>query len=294
LTKKRVYTIIKTMTIKPIKQIIAPPAPHWVGNGFYVNGFFHDFINDNSPFLLFDYAAPRYFGPSNIQRGVGQHPHKGFETVTIAIKGKVEHKDNHGNNGIIGKGDVQWMTAGSGIMHQEFLETEFNETGGEFSMVQLWVNLPAKEKLTKPKYQEILKSNIPVVNINGNLVSVIAGEFQAAQGPANTFSPINMYTLDLVSDLGFSFPEEFTTMILVLEGSAQVNDSNIPVNHLVTFEKTGETVECKTDSKAKLLVLSAEPLNEPIAHYGPFVMNTQREIMEAIDDFNAGKFGEMV
>jgi quercetin 2,3-dioxygenase len=281
------------MTTKPIKQIITPPAPHWVGNGFYVHGFFNDFVNENSPFLLFDYAAPRTFEPATLQRGVGQHPHKGFETVTIAIKGRIEHHDNHGNTGVIGEGDFQWMTAGSGIMHQEFLEKEFNEAGGEFSMVQLWVNLPAKDKLTKPKYQEIWKSNIPVVNINGNLVNVIAGGFQGVKGPASTFSSIHMYNVDLVSDLSFSFPEEFTTMILVLEGTVEVNNSNIPTNHLVTFEKTGEIIECKTDYKAKLLILSAQPLNEPIAYYGPFVMNTQKEIMNAINDFNAGKFGEI-
>jgi quercetin 2,3-dioxygenase len=281
------------MTTKPIKQIISPPAPHWVGNGFYVHGFFNDFVNENSPFLLFDYAAPRIFEPSKVQRGVGQHPHKGFETVTIAIKGRVEHHDNHGNTGIIGEGDVQWMTAGSGIMHQEFLEKEFNEVGGEFSMVQLWVNLPAKDKLTRPKYQEIHKADIPVVNVDGNLINVIAGEFRSVKGVASTFSPVNMYTIDLVSDLVLDFPVEYTTLILVLEGLVLVNDAKVATNHLVTFQNTGDEINLKTIGQAKFLVLSGQPLYEPIAHYGPFVMNTQKEIMEAIDDFNAGKFGKI-
>jgi quercetin 2,3-dioxygenase len=292
------------MTIKPIKQIITPPTPHWVGNGFFVHGFFDDFTNDNSPFLLLDYAAPRKFEPSTIQRGVGQHPHKGFETVTIAIRGKVEHKDNHGNTGIIGEGDVQWMTAGSGIMHQEFLEEKFNRKGGEFSMVQLWVNLPAKDKLTKPKYQAISKKDIQVIKVGHHSVSIIAGEFQNTKGAASTFSPVNMYVVDLKSDpklkvqsydeneeLELSFPADFTTMILVLEGQGRINGERVEESQLITFEKTGETIKLNSSYKTKFLVLSAQPLNESIAHYGPFVMNTQSEILEAIDDFNAGKFG---
>jgi quercetin 2,3-dioxygenase len=279
------------MTIKPIKQIIAPPAPHWVGNGFYVHGFFNDFVNENSPFLLLDYAAPRNFEPSKFQRGVGQHPHKGFETVTIAIRGKVEHKDNHGNTGIIGEGDVQWMTAGSGIMHQEFLEQNFNKEGGEFSMVQLWVNLPAKDKLTAPKYQGIMKKDIPVVNVDGNLVNIIAGEFQGKAGAASTFSPVHLYTVDLVSQLQVSFPADYTTMLLILEGDLEINNTFAKTNHLVIFENIGEQINLKVKSNAKILILSGQPLDEPIAHYGPFVMNTQEEIMLAIEDFNDGKFG---
>jgi quercetin 2,3-dioxygenase len=278
------------MTIKPIKRIIAPPSPHWVGNGFYVHGFFNDFTNENSPFLLFDYAAARKFEPSTIQRGVGQHPQKGFETVTIAIKGRVEHHDNHNNTGIIGEGDVQWMTAGSGIMHQEFLEEKFNKEGGEFSMVQLWVNLPAKDKLTRPKYQGIMKEDIPVVNIDGNLINIIAGELQGVKGAASTFSPVNMFVVDIQNTLELDFPVDYTTMILVLEGKVEVNNVNVETSHLLTFENTGELINLKSN-QAKVLVLSGQPLNEPIAHYGPFVMNTQSEIMEAINDFNVGKFG---
>ena len=279
------------MTIKLIKQIIAPPPPHWVGNGFYVHGFFNDFSNDNSPFLLLDYAAPRQFEPSTVQRGVGQHPHKGFETVTIAIKGKVEHKDNHGNTGIIGQGDVQWMTAGSGIMHQEFLEKQFNETGGEFSMVQLWVNLPAKDKLTPPNYQAITKEMVQRLEIKGNIINVIAGEFEGSLGPAKTFSPVNMFVIDLQNSLTLDLPADYTTMALVLDGEAEINNTKVSASHLVRFENVGETIDIKTSSSAKLMVLSGQPLHEPIAHYGPFVMNTQGEIMHAIDDFNAGKFG---
>jgi quercetin 2,3-dioxygenase len=291
------------MTIKPIKQIISPPAPHWVGNGFFVHGFFNDFVNENSPFLLLDYAAPRKFEPSKFQRGVGQHPHKGFETVTIAIRGKVQHKDNHGNTGIIGEGDVQWMTAGSGIMHQEFLEQKFNHEGGEFSMVQLWVNLPAKDKLTAPKYQAISIKDIPEIKVGKHSVKVIAGEFQNTKGPASTFSPINMYIVDLKTTLDpsghsldrknfqLSFPVDYITMILVLEGQGQVNGERVEESQLITFEKSGEIIKLNSNYKTKLLVLSAQPLNESIAHYGPFVMNTQEEIVEAIEDFNAGKFG---
>jgi quercetin 2,3-dioxygenase len=279
------------MTIKPIKQIIAPPAPHWVGNGFYVHGFFNDFINENSPFLLLDYAAPRIFEPSSIQQGVGQHPHKGFETVTIAIKGRVEHHDNHGNTGIIGEGDVQWMTAGSGIMHQEFLEEKFNKEGGEFSMVQLWVNLPAKDKLTKPNYQAITKEMIQQVEVDGSKVRVIAGEFQNVKGPAKTFSPVNIYAIELNNALDLNLPADYTTIILVLNGEVEINNIKVGASHLVRFENVGEIIDLKTTSSTKLLVLSGQPLNEPIAHYGPFVMNTQSEIMEAINDFNAGKFG---
>jgi quercetin 2,3-dioxygenase len=291
------------MTIKPIKQIISPPAPHWVGNGFFVHGFFNDFVNENSPFLLLDYAAPRKFEPSKFQRGVGQHPHKGFETVTIAIRGKVEHKDNHGNTGIIGEGDVQWMTAGSGIMHQEFLEQKFNHEGDEFSMVQLWVNLPAKDKLTAPKYQAISIKDIPIVKVGEHSVRVIAGEFQNTKGPASTFSPVNMYIVDLKSTFGsmshslsretmeINFPVDYTTMVLVLEGQGQINGERVEESQLVTFKNSGEIIKLNSNYKTKLLVLSAQPLNEPIAHYGPFVMNTEQEIMKAIEDFNAGKFG---
>ena len=288
------------MIIKPIKQIIAPPAPHWVGNGFFVHGFFNDFSNDNSPFLLLDYAAPHKFEPSKFQRGVGQHPHKGFETVTIAICGKVEHKDNHGNTGMISEGDVQWMTAGSGIMHQEFLEQNFNKQGGEFSMVQLWINLPAKDKLTAPKYQAITKDMIPKVKIGNHQVQVIAGEFQGTLGIASTFSPVNILIVDLKniepsksSNFELSFPADYTTMILVLEGQIKINGEHVEQDHLITFEKTGEKIRLDSTYKTKVLVLSAQPLNEPIAHYGPFVMNTQQEIADAVDDFNTGKFGEL-
>lgn len=281
------------MTIKAIKQIIAPPIPHWVGNGFYVHGFFNDFTNENSPLLLLDYAAPRMFEPSITQRGVGQHPHKGFETVTIAIRGKVEHKDNHGNTGVIGEGDVQWMTAGSGIMHQEFLEQKFNETGGEFSMVQLWINLPAKDKLTKPNYQAITKDMIKQAEVGGNQIRVIAGEFQNVKGPAKTFSPMNMYVIGLNNALELSLPANDTTMILVLDGEVEVNNTKVKASNLIRFENVGEIIDFKTSSSAELLVLSAQPLNEPIAHYGLFVMNTQQEIVEAIGDFNAGRFGEI-
>lgn len=278
---------------KSIKQIIPPTKPHWVGNGFFVHGFFNDYENENSPFLLLDYAAKKSFEPANTQRGVGSHPHRGFETVTIALSGKVAHHDSAGNSGIIEQGDVQWMTAGSGILHQEYFEKNFNESGGDFQMVQLWINLPAKDKMTKPKYQAISHSKVPVVEINQNKIKIIAGKFEDISGIANTFSPVEMYIIDLVSDLKLNFPENYTTMILILDGEIQINGQIIQNNHLVTFEKIGQKIELKTNSKVNLSVISGEPLDEPIAHYGPFVMNTKQQLVEAIEDFNTGKFGQL-
>ena len=281
--------------LKKIQQIIKAPAPHWVGNGFFVNGFFQEFLPINSPFLLFDYAKSKYFGPSSIERGVGSHPHRGFETVTIALRGKIEHRDSNGNVGIIGAGDVQWMTAGSGILHQEFFETEFNKTGGDFQMVQLWVNLPRKHKMTTPKYQAINSKDIPVVYKENNKISIIAGKFDDKKGVASTFSPINLFILEIENELTFEISDTHTTMILVLEGSLEINNSLVKSDHLVVFQKEGQGINLvnKSNSKTTLLVLSGEPINEPIAHYGPFVMNTKQEIVEAINDFNSGKFGNM-
>lgn len=280
--------------LREVKQVILPPNPHWVGNGFYVHGFFDNFENENSPFLLLDYAAPRYFAPSKANRGVGNHPHKGFETVSIGLKGRVEHADNKGNSGIVGEGGVQWMTAGNGIIHSEFLEKEFNESGGDFSFVQIWVNLPSEDKLVKPRYQAFTKSEIPLLNVGENKVSLIAGEFENTFGVASTFSPINLFTVDINSVFKFTQPSKFTTMILVISGSFKINGLEVSESNLVIFGNIGEEIEVNPISKdGKILVLSGEPLNEPIAHYGPFVMNTEAELFSTINDFNSGNFGKI-
>lgn len=280
---------------KSIAKIMTPPPQHWVGNGFFVHGFFNDFTQENSPFLLFDYAATKRFESSSVQRGVGSHPHRGFETVTIALKGKIQHKDSRGNIGTIQEGGVQWMTAGSGILHQEFFEKDFNQKGGDFQMVQIWVNLPAVHKMTEPKYQGFDAANIPVEDINGNKLSIIAGKYNKTQGAANTFSPVNMWVLDLTAELDLQVVENYTTLVLVLEGRAQINETTVETNHLIKFEDQGNTINLKNTigSHSKLLILNAEPIAENIAHYGPFVMNTKEELVQAIDDFNSGKFGVM-
>jgi quercetin 2,3-dioxygenase len=269
------------MVLKKIQKVILPPATHWVGNGFRVHGFFNQFTNQTSPFLLLDYASSYNFEPSKESRGVGDHPHKGFETVTIAFKGKIAHKDNQNNHDIIGEGDVQWMTAGSGIVHQEFFEEEFNLQGGEFQMVQLWVNLPAKDKLTQPGYQAIANKDMLTKNINQSQFKVIAGNLLGVEGKAKTFSPIEMYVGDVVGECVFELPAEYNTMILVVEGNLNINQQEIATNSLVVFDNDGQ----------EILVISGMPLNEPIAHYGPFVMNTQEELISTFNDFQAGKFG---
>ena len=283
------------MSFKQVSKIIAPPQPHWVGNGFAVHGFFNNFVESNSPFLLLDYAASRYFEPSNIQRGVGSHPHRGFETVTIALQGSVTHHDSRGNEGTISSGDVQWMTAGSGILHQEYFEKEFNSRGGDFQMVQLWVNLPAKDKMTTPRYQDIRSNDIPVFESNGAKLKIIAGQYADLVGPAKSFSPVEMFILELDKDSNFEFglEESYTNLVLNLEGEVEINQTLLPVNHLLTFDKIGQTIQFQAKQKSKLLILSGQPLNEPIAHYGPFVMNQKSELTQAIDDFNLGKFGQL-
>jgi quercetin 2,3-dioxygenase len=289
--------------LKTIKQIISPPTPHWVGNGFLVSGFLTEFSPENSPFLMLDYGASKNFEPSKNQRGVGSHPHRGFETVTIALKGKIEHHDSRGNHGIIGEGDVQWMTAGSGILHQEYFEKGFNSSGGELQMIQLWVNLPAVDKMSEPKYQEITKSHIPVIAKDGFEIKVIAGEFGYTKGPATTHTPINVWIIDLEISkklktksekyLELNFDPEDNTIILVLEGSITINGTLVPKSNLVKFNHDGSLIKLNSKNDCKFLVLSGTPINEPIAHYGPFVMNTKAELIQAVDDFNDGKFGDL-
>lgn len=277
---------------------MAPPPSHWVGDGFNVHGFFpHGPMSADrmSPFFLLDYNAKMNFAPRENPYGVGPHPHRGFETVTIAYKGKVEHHDSRGGGGIIGEGDVQWMTAASGLLHKEYYEQEFSRAGGEFQMVQLWVNLPAKDKMTEPKYQAITNGEMGRVSLpNGGEVEIIAGEFNGVKGPATTFSPVHLMNLKPKAGetIELEFPAEFATAILAIEGSAMINDAEkLPTDHFALFGRDGEAFKVEALEDSVLLLMSGEPLNEPIAQYGPFLMNTQIEIAEAIEDYRAGKFG---
>ncbi len=284
---------------KSIEAIIAPPPPHMVGDGFRVHNFFPNspLIDKKrmSPFFMLDYGSKIEFNPSREPRGVGVHPHAGFETVTIAYHGKIAHHDSAGNSGIIGEGDVQWMTAGSGLLHKEYHEEEFSKTGGLFQMVQLWVNLPAKFKKTFPKYQEITNSMMNRYNLPGDngYVEIISGEFNGVKGPASTFTPIHTYNARLKKSakLEMSFPAGYNTGLLIIEGSIKINDSSAPQDHFVLLKNDGENFTVEATEDSVILVLSGEPIDEPIAAYGPFLMNTWEEVEKAMNDVTAGKFG---
>jgi redox-sensitive bicupin YhaK (pirin superfamily) len=288
----------KEANIKPVERIVAPPPIHWVGDGFKVHGFFpHGPLTGErmSPFFLLDYNELTNFPPREEPFGVGPHPHRGFETVTIAYKGKVAHHDSRGGGGVIGEGDVQWMTAGSGLLHKEYHEQEYNRTGGPFQMVQLWVNLPSKDKMTEPKYQAITNSEMGRVGLpKGGEVEIIAGTFGGIKGPASTFTSVHLYNLKPKKGekIELSFPSGYTTAILAIEGSALINgEQKLPTNNLALFGLKGEDITVEALEDGIFLLMSGEPLNEPIAQYGPFLMNTNLEIAEAIDDFRTGKFG---
>ncbi len=288
------------MTTKNVEFVMAPGEPHFVGDGFRVHNFipsrYRLDMQRMTPFIMLDYNAKFYFPPSEKPLGVGVHPHRGFETVTIAYKGKVEHHDSSGGGGVIGEGDVQWMTAAGGVLHKEFHEDSFNREGGEFQMVQLWVNLPAKDKMSAPKYQAIENNKIaryPIAN-NGGEIEVIAGEYNGVKGTASTFTAINMLNakLNKGAKAEFNFPAHYNTCLLVIEGSVVVNEKEVaPTDHFVLFENNGENFSILANENAVVLVLSGEPINEPIAAHGPFVMNTREELIQAFDDFNQGKFG---
>jgi redox-sensitive bicupin YhaK (pirin superfamily) len=288
------------MSIKKIEVIVPPREPHFVGDGFRVHNFIPSAyrldMQRMDPFIMLDYNSRFYFPPSDKPLGVGVHPHRGFETVTIAYKGRVAHHDSAGGGGIIGEGDVQWMTAASGVLHKEYHEETFSKEGGEFQMVQLWVNLPAKDKMSKPKYQAIANQEMGVYNLenNGGKVEIIAGEHQGVKGPANTFTPISMLNAKL-SENGnavFNFPAHYNTALLVIDGEIQVNETAVvPADHFLLFENEGEQFTIKGLKDSTVLVLSGEPINEPIAAHGPFVMNTRQELVQAFQDFQNGMFG---
>jgi quercetin 2,3-dioxygenase len=269
---------------------------HWVGDGFPVRSLFsYNTLGAHiSPFLLLDYAGPHYFEPTKERRGVGQHPHRGFETVTIVYDGEVEHRDSAGNGGVIGPGDVQWMTAAGGILHEEYHSPGFTKAGGPFRMVQLWVNLPAKDKMAPGGYQAIDSADIPVVDLPGGAgkARVIAGELLGAKGPARTFTPINVWDVRLNrdADLTLDLPEGHTAMLVVLGGHVTVNGTQEAGEaEMVLLDREGSDVAIHADGDATLLVLTGEPIDEPIVGYGPFVMNSEAEIRQAINDFNAGR-----
>ena len=286
--------------MKKIVGLTSAPKQHWVGDGFPVRSMFSydSHGREMSPFLLLDYAAPTQFTPAARRRGVGVHPHRGFETVTIVYQGELEHRDSTGSGGRIGPGDVQWMTAASGILHEEFHSQAFTETGGTMEMVQLWVNLPARDKLSAPRYQTILNGDIPVVPLpdDAGRVRVIAGEVGGQRGPAQTFTPVNVWDVRLHpgKKASFSVANGHTLALIVLRGTIMVNDEQIAREaQMVLLDRAGSDVSIEANNDATVLLLSGEPIDEPIVGYGPFVMNTEAEIGEAIEDFNRGRFGQM-
>ena len=285
---------------KRILDIRSAPGRHWVGDGLPAHNLFGyngPGVAERSPFLMLDYGAPYDFGPTTKQLGVGQHPHRGFETVTVVYSGELAHRDNAGGGGTIGPGDVQWMTAGGGIIHEEFHSPGFARTGGTLEMAQLWVTLPAKDKMTPPGYQPITAAQIPVVELpeGAGRVRVIAGQWSTAQGPARTFTPIHMLDVALAAGRTAELPqpEGWTTLVVVASGSASVNGAE-PVTGpaVVTLSTAGEGVTVQAESDAKLLLLAGEPIDEPVVGYGPFVMNSQQQIVDAVNDFNSGRFGQ--
>ncbi|MEY3380511.1 MAG: Quercetin 2,3-dioxygenase [Pseudomonadota bacterium] len=291
------------MSAKTIVRIDQAPARHWVGNGFHVHGMFSYNRNpeDYSPFLMLDYAAPTQFAPNaGKPRGVGEHPHRGFETVTICYSGEVAHRDSSGGGGVIGVGDVQWMTAGSGLVHDEFHSETYSRAGGEFHMVQLWVNLPAKDKMTPPHYQAISTAEIPRVDVNGASVRLIAGQLRQGDshfsGPANTYTPMNVWDVKLSAHSRISLPqpEGWTTLLLVQGGRLSINGSDtVGKAQLVVLSRSGSALDIHASEDAQCLLLSGEPIQEPVFGYGPFVMNTEQEIRQAFTDFHSGKFGTL-
>ena len=286
---------------KWIEKIVTPKEKHWVGDGFHVSTIFSMHSEDPesiSPFLMMDHAAPKYFPPTDAKRGVGEHPHRGFETVTFAIKGEVEHRDSGGGGGTITTGGIQWMTAGSGVVHDEFHSREFAQKGGDFEMIQLWVNLPSKFKMTEPRYQSFDEVDFPILDQGNHKISikVIAGIFGTVSSKVKTFSPINMYELNGPpnSKLQIPLPVGSNTLVFQLSGKSSIEDQQIKKGNLALLSKSGETFEIKFLEESKVMILNGEPLGEPVAAYGPFVMNTRQELMEAFRDFQAGKMGQLV
>ena len=285
--------------MKNVLHVQDAPRQHWVGDGFPVRSLFSYQSHGKvlSPFLLLDFAGPAEFAPASAPRGVGQHPHRGFETVTIVYDGEVAHRDSTGQGGEIGPGDVQWMTAGAGILHEEFHSPAFTAKGGKLRMLQLWVNLPAKDKGAAAGYQAIVQSQIPAVALpDGGQLRVIAGDYQGQQGPAKTFTPMHVWDLRLVAGekLELELPEGWSTALAIVQGTVLVNGNDVAREaQLVVMAQEGRKLTLEANGDVALLLMSGEPIDEPIVGYGPFVMNSQQEIVQAVNDFNSGKFGSM-
>ena len=285
--------------MKKVLGIQGNDQGHWVGDGFPVRTlfFYQDLGKQMSPFLMLDYAGPVEFPPTTKRKGVGSHPHRGFETVTIVYEGEVAHKDSTGQGGVIGPGDVQWMTAGSGILHEEFHSEGFAKNGGTLNMAQLWVNLPANLKMTKPGYQAILDKQIPAISLKNSAgqARIIAGEFDGHKGPATTFTPLNVIDLKLKKGLAtISVPEGWNTSLVVLKGVVKAGEGVVAKDaQMLMFSNQGQDIQVNAMEDSIALLLSGEPINEPIVGYGPFVMNTKEEIAQAMQDFNSGSFGKI-
>ncbi|MEA3003704.1 MAG: quercetin 2,3-dioxygenase [Sphingomonadales bacterium] len=285
--------------MKKVLGIYGNSNMHWVGDGFPVRSLFsYDSLGARiSPFLLLDYAGPKDFEPAERPRGVGQHPHRGFETVTIVYEGEVEHKDSIGNGGKIGPGDVQWMTAAGGILHEEFHSHDFTRRGGPFRMIQLWVNLPARVKMSAPGYQTLLDTDIPSFDLPGKAgcVRVIAGEFEGRRGPARTFTPINVWDLRLTGgpEVLLDLPEGHNAALIVISGALTVDGHDIGEAQMALLEREGREVALLAGTDATILVLTGAPIDEPVIGYGPFVMNSEAEIRQAVEDYESGRFGQI-
>ena len=288
------------MTIlKKIKYTYTSDQKHWVGDGFHVYGLLRPSEELNkyiNPFIMLDYASPKKFSITNQRRGVGEHPHRGIETVTFAYQGEVEHRDSSGGGGVIKPGDIQWMTAGKGVVHDEFHSQEFSKKGGVFEMVQLWINLPKKNKMTEPNYQEIKNANIPKIALSNNTkLRVIAGEFEGNKGPSSTFTNINLY--DVISkenkNISLSFNSETNTVILIMAGEFKIENKIFKDKNILIFERDGTEINFTVSENFKGLILNGEPINEPIVAHGPFVMNTKEEIYQAFSDYQNGKMGSL-
>lgn len=288
-----------TTTTKTVLGVYQPGSSYMVGDGFPVRNLFpsNDLDRAVDPFLMLDYAGPQYFPPTDHPRGVGEHPHRGFETVTIVYEGVVAHRDSAGNAGVIGPGDVQWMTAASGIVHEEFHETEFAKQGGTLHAIQLWVNLPRASKMSAPGYQTILNADIPAVDLDGRgTLRVIAGSYGGQKGPARTFTAIQLYDVRLNAGgrASLTVPEGNNSSIFVLQGRASVNGSREAGEaELIVCERNGTQITVDASAESRLLVMSGTPIDEPIARYGPFVMNTKAELIQAVQDYQAGKMGHL-
>lgn len=281
-----------------VQRIVRNVPQHWVGDGFPVRSLFsyHE-GNDFDPFLLLDYAGPHRFAPSEARRGVGEHPHRGFETVTIVYQGELEHGDSSGSHGTIGAGDVQWMTAAGGVVHEEFHSERFARDGGVLEMVQLWVNLPARDKLSPPKYQSILDAQIPRVDLpnSAGTARIIAGELLGVSGPASTFTPINVWDMQLAEGATVDLPliAGQTALAVIQYGAVSAADAHVGSGELVLFDRSGGNIVLQTAAASRVLILCGEPLNEPVVGQGPFVMNTREQIRDAILDYQSGRMGRL-